>query len=71
MVKNVIISKNNFAVSPPCYSAEGDSDNNVFSVVQNDSGPRPNFPQGYSSEVKIQIKLCENVKKNNPLVRSR
>ena len=43
-----------------CYSAEGDNVNDVLiNIAYDNSGPKPNPPQGYSSEVKIQIKPGE------------
>ena len=56
----ITIDKQNFAAEPPCHSAEGDNVNNVLTnAIYDNSGPKPNSPQGYSSEIKIQIKPCE------------
>ena len=55
-----VVDKVNYADYHPCYSAEGDNANDVLTNAANDnSGPTPNSPQGYSSEVKIQIKPGE------------
>ena len=48
-------------VTSPCYKVEGDNVNNVFTNMVHDSSDAKlsNPSQGYSSEVKIQIKSCE------------
>ena len=48
-------------VTHPCYKIEGDNVNNVFTnrVYDNSYPMLSNPSQGYSSEVKIQIKPCE------------
>jgi len=57
----IIVDKNNYAGLPPCYSAEGDNVKDVLTnLVYNSTGPKlSNHLQGYSSEVKIQIRPCE------------
>ena len=56
----IVVDNNNFATLPPCYSAEGDNVNNILTnAAYDNSGPKLNSPQGYSSEVKIQIKPGE------------
>ena len=56
----IVVDKGNYANSPPCYSAEGDNVNDVLTnPAYDNSDPSPNSPQGYSSEVKIQIKPGE------------
>jgi len=56
----ITVDKNNFDGSPPCYSNEGDNVNNILIGDHDTSGPRPNSPRGFSSEVKIQLKPGEN-----------
>jgi len=57
----IVVDKNNYAGVPPCYSAEADVAEDVLTNLAHDSsGPRLSNPaQGYSSEVKIQIRPCE------------
>ena len=56
----IVVDKGNYATQRPCYSAEGDNVKNVLTnPAYDNSGPKPNSPQGYSSEVKIQIKPGE------------
>ena len=55
-----VVDKGNYATQPPCYLTEGDNINNILAnAVYNTAGQKANSPQGYSSEVKIQIKPCE------------
>ena len=55
-----VADKVNYATHHPCHSAEGDKVKDVLTnKVLDSSGPKPNFPQDYSSEVKIQTKPCE------------
>ena len=58
----IVVDKNNYATIPPCYSAEGDDVKNVLTnLVYDSTGPRLSNPsQGYSSEVKIQIRRVRN-----------
>ena len=51
----------NKGTTSPCYKAEGDNVNNVLTNrVYDSSSPKLSNPsQGYSSELKIQIKPCE------------
>ncbi|XP_065892608.1 uncharacterized protein [Dysidea avara] len=55
----IVVDKNNCL--PPCYSAEGDDVKDVLkNLVDDSSGVKLSNPsQGYSSEVKIQIRPCE------------
>ena len=59
-IRFIIVDKNNFASSPPCYSTEGDNVNDILTNrVHDNSGAKPNSPRGVSSKVKIQIKPGE------------
>ena len=51
----------NKGTTSPCYKAEGNNVNNVLTNVKHDtSGAKlSTYSQGYSNEVKIQIKPCE------------
>ena len=57
----IVVDKNNYGGLPPCYSAEGDDVKDVLTNLVHDStGPKlSKSSQGYSSEVKIQIRPCE------------
>jgi len=56
----IAVDKDNYIDSRPCYGVEGDSGKNVLvNSVYDNSGPRPASTEGYSSEIKIQIKPCE------------
>jgi len=57
----IVVDKNNYASLPPCYTAEGDDVNGVLTNRSYDgNGEKLSNPsQGYSSEVKIQIRPCE------------
>ena len=55
-----VMDKANYAIHSPCHLVEGDNVKDVLTNrVFDSSSPRPNSLQGYSSEVKIQIKPCE------------
>ena len=55
-----VVDKGNYVDHRPCYLAEGDNVKNVLTNTTTDNyGLTPNSPQGYSSEVKIQIKPGE------------
>ena len=52
--------KGNYPAIPPCYLAEADNINNVLAkTTLNNAGTKSSLTQGYSSEVKIQMKPCE------------
>ena len=58
----IVVDKNNYAGLPPCYSAEGDDVKDVLTNLVHDAAGAKllsNPSQGYSSEVKIQIRPCE------------
>jgi len=57
----IVVDKNNYAGLPPCYAAEGDEAKGVLTSLAHDgNGEKLSNPsQGYSSEVKIQIRPCE------------
>jgi len=54
------VDKVNYKDHFPCCSVEGDNVNDIFTnTIQYNCGPKPTYPQGYSSEVKMQINTSE------------